>query len=110
MHETNASPLPEPSHSAAPCREHYCRRQGQNHPTEKPEGRRWHPNEGTGERRQRHRGYLQMVSLWGMDIQVSVEACVPKHRVTHQQPDRLGLPLPVQLKDHLAANSYDSLI
>lgn len=51
-----------------------------------------------------------MVSLCGMDIQVSVEACVPKHRVTRQQPVRVGLPLPVQLKDHLAANSYDSLI
>lgn len=51
-----------------------------------------------------------MVSVRGVDIQVSVEACVPKHRVTYQQPGRRGLPLPVQLKDHLAANSYDSLI
>lgn len=51
-----------------------------------------------------------MDSLQGMDIQVSMEACVPMHGVTHQPPDRLGLPLSVQLKDLLAANSYDSLI
>lgn len=108
MHETNASPLPEPSHSAAPLQGTQLS-QTTTEPTPL-RSQRWHPSEGVEERRQRRRGYLQMVSLCGMDIQVSVEACVPKHRVTRQQPVRVGLPLPVQLKDHLAANSYDSLI